>query len=68
MRRYRIHVEGDSGIAHVRLVKSVWAISTYITIARINLAADDAEDRLADARARAVTLAYQVNGLERDPL
>ncbi len=32
MRRYRIHVEGDSGIAHVRLVKSVWAISTYITI------------------------------------
>lgn len=67
MRRYRIRVEAERGLAHVML-KRRWTpdLSSYITVAKIMLAGDDAEDRLADARARATTLAHQVNGLERD--
>lgn len=64
-RRLRVHVEVSHGCAHVRLVRWRSAITSYATVARINLAADDADDRLAEARMRARDLAGQLNGLER---
>lgn len=67
-RRYRVHVKADHGVAHVRLVRWFSTITDYISVAKVNLLADDGEDRLADARARAVSLAHQVNRLERDRL
>jgi hypothetical protein len=65
-RRYRVRVWAKYGEAMVVLRRPFEAHGEHILVARINLARDDAEDRLADARARATTLAHQVNGLERD--
>lgn len=66
MRRYRVRVEAERGEAHVILKRRLGGMFEYITVARISLAHANAEDRLAEARARATTLAHQVNGLERD--
>lgn len=38
----------------------------YITVTKIKLNGEDADELLADARARATTLAHQVNGMEQD--
>lgn len=66
-RRYRVRVWTRSGVALIVLRKRFDPHGEHIAVARINLTSDDAEDKLADARARATTLAHQVNGLERDP-
>lgn len=68
MRRYRIKVLDRGGCARVVLKRPLAGVSNYIVIADVNLTVGDAEERLADARARAVALAHQVNGLERDRL
>lgn len=63
--KLRVHVEVDGGLVHVRLVRWRWTIAGYATVARINLAADNADERLAEARMRARDMAAQLNALER---
>lgn len=64
-RRYRVHVEADHGVCHVRLVRSRFTITDYITIARFGLAVEGSEELLAEARYRAKNLADELNALER---
>lgn len=68
MRRYRVRVLDSNGAAKVVLRRRGAGTFNHITVAFIDLKAENAEERLADARARATTLAHQVNGLERDRL
>lgn len=65
-RRYRVRVWTSHGVALVVLRRPFDPHGDHLAIARIHLAADDADEKLADARARATSLAHQVNGLERD--
>ena len=65
-RRYRVRVWAKYGEAMVVLRRPWDTYSEHILVARINLTGDDADEKLADARARAASLAHQVNGLERD--
>lgn len=66
MRPYRVRVQTERGKAHIMLKRRWSGAFEFITVAKISLADDDAEDRLAHARARATTLAHQINGLESD--
>lgn len=66
-RKLRVHVDVYHGRAEVRLVRWRSAIPNYATVATINLAADDADERLAEARMKAKDMARQLNGLERRP-
>lgn len=66
-RRLRVHVDVDHGRAHVRLVRWRMSITSYATVARIDLTAPNADDLLAEARMRARDLADQLNGLEGRP-
>lgn len=67
-RRYRVRVWTKYGEALVVLRRPWDNHGEHILIAKVNLARDDADEKLADARARATSLAHQVNGLERDRL
>lgn len=66
-RKLRVRIGLSHGTAEVRIVRR-WAgismITDYATVARINLAADDADERLAEARMKAKDMAKQLNGLE----
>lgn len=68
MKRLRVFVDLSHGMAEVRLVRR-WSpidrITDYATVARINLAADDADERIAEARMKAKDMARQLNALER---
>lgn len=64
-RKLRVHVAVEYGVAHVRLVRWRSTIINYATVATINLAAADADERLAEARMKAKDMARQLNGLER---
>jgi hypothetical protein len=66
LRRYRVRVEADNGTAHVVLTRKLWAplYGEYITVSRINLYADSADELLADARMKAKDMCRQLNGLE----
>lgn len=66
MRRYRVRVWAKCGGAMVVLRRPFDPHGDHILIARIDLSSDVADDKLADARARDISLAHQVNGLERD--
>lgn len=59
-----MHVNVNHGRAEVRLVRWRGSIVNYATVATINLAADDADERLAEARMKAKDMARQLNGLE----
>ncbi len=64
-RKLRVHVRLDSGQAVVRLVR--WRFASVCDEARVavvNLAADDADDRLAEARMKARAMCADLNGLE----
>ncbi len=64
-RHLRVHVRLSDGQAVVRLVR--WRsslISNEARVATINLAADDADERLAEARMKARDMARDLNGLE----
>jgi hypothetical protein len=65
-RRYRVRVWTQLGDALVVLRRPFDNHGEHILVARINLTGHDADEKLADARARATSLAHQVNGLERD--
>lgn len=65
-RRYRVRVWTKYGEALVVLRRPWDNHGEHILIAKVNLANDDADEKLADARARAASLAHQVNGLESD--
>lgn len=64
--QYRVRVWTKFGSAHVVLAKRFAPYGAAITVATIRLDEPEAEDLLADARARATALAHQVNRLERD--
>lgn len=59
-----MHVKVEHGTAEVRLVRWRGSIVNYATVAQINLARDDVDERLAEARMKAKDLAAQLNGLE----
>lgn len=65
-RKLRVHVRLDNGQAIVRIVRWRWAyISDEARVATINLAADDADERLSEARMKAKDMCRQLNGLQR---
>ena len=64
-RKLRVYVDGDYGLADVYLARRRTPYrSGRITIARINLARDDADEQLAEARMKAKDMAGQLNRLE----
>lgn len=67
-RRWRVRVcEGDYGCTGVVIVTRRRSPRSYqhgIQVAQIDLAQPDAEEQIADARARAASLARSLNGLE----
>lgn len=66
MKRLRVHVRLDRGQAVVRVVRWRWAGRVdEARVATIDLAADDADERLAEARLRASSMCGQLNELER---
>lgn len=63
--RLRVHVRLEHGQAIVRVVRHRWAsVINEARVAVIDLGADDADERLAEARMKARDMAAQLNGLE----
>jgi hypothetical protein len=64
-RKLRVHVRLEHGQAVVRVVRWRWSsVCDEARVAIVNLAADDADERLAEARMKARDMASQLNGLE----
>ena len=63
--RLRVHVRLEHGRAVVRVVRHRWAsVCDEARVAVIDLSADDADERLAEARMKAADMAGQLNHLE----
>lgn len=64
-RRFRVRVRRNGDQARIVVTKAWVSLYDDVLVQRLDLVADDAEQQIADARARAQQIAADLTALER---